>query len=256
MPKGRKIGLPSNLYSQLLFEDTHPALDEEEEDANESSEDEEYRETIPPSQEPGISQTQATNQSEISTQLSSQYSFPDRGNSEEGEIIDVGEEEPNTLTQEIARSERAQKQKPNKKCLYSVPSITGKKDKTSKVKENKSRHIREGTEDAAMQNKRPAPDAEGETSDGADNNSGSRARAHTSKKQRIYHVIGTDNEESVVQWYRANECLYNKKCRTYRDKNLKNQIWARKAAELQVEGKIFVIILIMFDVSSHIIQTL
>ena len=57
------------------------------------------------------------------------------------------------------------------------------------------------------------------------------------KRQRHYHMIGEEHEVGVVDWYRKNELLYNKKMRAYRDRDKKNQTWSIKAAELGVDGE-------------------
>ena len=57
------------------------------------------------------------------------------------------------------------------------------------------------------------------------------------KRQRHYHMIGEEHEVGVVDWYRKNELLYNKKMRAYRDRDKKNQTWSIKAAELSVDGE-------------------
>ena len=41
----------------------------------------------------------------------------------------------------------------------------------------------------------------------------------------------------VVDWYRQNELLYNKKMRAYRDRDKKTQTWNTKAAQLGVDGE-------------------
>ena len=57
------------------------------------------------------------------------------------------------------------------------------------------------------------------------------------KRQRHYHQIGEEHEEGVVDWYRTNELLYNKKMRAYRDRDKKTQTWSTKAQELGVSGE-------------------
>ena len=62
------------------------------------------------------------------------------------------------------------------------------------------------------------------------------------KRQRHYHQIGEEHEVGVVDWYRKNELLYNKKMRAYRDRDKKTQTWTTKAAELGVDGEFITLI--------------
>lgn len=57
------------------------------------------------------------------------------------------------------------------------------------------------------------------------------------KRKRTYHIIPEAKEESVVEWFREHEFLYNKKLRAYRDRERKTRAWEAKAKELNVEGE-------------------
>ncbi|KAK3891794.1 hypothetical protein Pcinc_004334 [Petrolisthes cinctipes] len=49
------------------------------------------------------------------------------------------------------------------------------------------------------------------------------------KRKRTYHIIPEDNEVSVVEWYRDQKFLYNKKMQAYGDRNWKAKAWEDKA---------------------------
>lgn len=60
---------------------------------------------------------------------------------------------------------------------------------------------------------------------------------NSNKRKRTYHIIPEDKEVSVVDWYREQEFLYNKKMRAYRDRDRKSRAWAEKASTLDVDGE-------------------
>ncbi|KAK3875462.1 hypothetical protein Pcinc_019674 [Petrolisthes cinctipes] len=60
-------------------------------------------------------------------------------------------------------------------------------------------------------------------------------RENPNKRKRTYHIIPEDKEVSVVEWYRDQEFLYNKKMRAYRDRDRKAKAWEDKAQSLNVE---------------------
>lgn len=57
------------------------------------------------------------------------------------------------------------------------------------------------------------------------------------KKERTYAIIPEDKEVSIMEWYRDQEFLYNKKMRAYRDRDKKSKAWEDKAQSLDTDGK-------------------
>ena len=47
-------------------------------------------------------------------------------------------------------------------------------------------------------------------------------------KRRSYHIIPEDQEVTVVEWYRDQQFLYNKKMRTYRDRGSEGEGMGRQ----------------------------
>ena len=80
------------------------------------------------------------------------------------------------------------------------------------------------------------------------------------KRRRSYHVLPEEKEASVAEWYREQEFLYNKKFRSYRDKDRKSAAWENKAQELGIAGEYpyhvcFVYILFLVIASVPVIHT-
>lgn len=76
-----------------------------------------------------------------------------------------------------------------------------------------------------------------ELTDPADATESSEQRGNPNKRKRTYHIIPEDKEVSVVDWYRDQEFLYNKKMRAYRDRDRKSKAWEDKARSLDVDGE-------------------
>ena len=89
---------------------------------------------------------------------------------------------------------------------------------------------------------------EGQIDEGAPVPGSSSAPGHTppgspelprpnKRQKRVYHIIPSNYEQDVVEWWRENELFYNKKVHAYRDKDRKIATLAAKAKQLDVERK-------------------
>ena len=52
------------------------------------------------------------------------------------------------------------------------------------------------------------------------------------KKAKKTTDLTLAEEEGMAEWIQENECLYNKKLNSYKDKQRKDKLWDDKAAEM------------------------
>ncbi len=48
-------------------------------------------------------------------------------------------------------------------------------------------------------------------------------------------ILTPDQEDSVIEWLKVNECLFYKNLNEHKDTEMKNHLWAAKADELEIE---------------------
>ena len=49
-------------------------------------------------------------------------------------------------------------------------------------------------------------------------------------------TLTEEHEQEIVEWVQANDCLYDKSLRTYKDTDRKQNIWCDKAEDMNVDG--------------------